>query len=69
MGSHELDLQRLAAYASSLATNHLFGFPLPEIENYRRKILSVNTLDCLKVAQKYFKLNEYVLMQVKPKKS
>lgn len=66
IGNYQLDHQRNAAVASTLAFNNLFGYPLLEYQNYPLHIEKVTKEDVLEVARHYLKLNAYTLAIVRP---
>lgn len=66
VGTYELDQQKNSALASNYVFNELYGLGIAELEHYPQKILKITREDILKVAQKYIKLDAYVLSVVKP---
>ncbi|MBF0491515.1 MAG: insulinase family protein [Deltaproteobacteria bacterium] len=61
IGTFEIDLQRNSHLNSQLAFNELYGLGYKEIALFPDKVLKVTENDILKVAQKYFDLDRYVL--------
>lgn len=61
VGSYEIDLQRNSNVANQLVFNELYGLGAMEMKRLPEKILKVSREDVLKVAQKYFSLDRYIL--------
>ncbi|MBX7149780.1 insulinase family protein [bacterium] len=66
IGNHELDMQRNATVASSLALNEVYCFGLDEFENYAQYVSRVTTADVQQAAQKYLNLKAATLSIVGP---
>lgn len=64
IGTFEIDLQRNSHLNSQLAFNELYGLGYKELALFPDKVLKVTENDILKVAQKYFDLDRYVLSVV-----
>jgi zinc protease len=66
VGTYELDLQRNSALSNIYTFYELYGLGLDEIDHHTEKIMDVSVDDVLKAAQRYIKLNSYVLSIVRP---
>jgi zinc protease len=61
VGSYELDLQRNSHVATQLAFNEVYGLGAEEWKKFPDKIEEVTREDVLEVAEKYIRLDAYVL--------
>src|SRR5262249_47224487 len=61
VGSYELDLQRNAHVATQLAFNEVYGLGAEEWKKFPDKIEEVTREDVLEVAEKYIRVDAYVL--------
>jgi zinc protease len=67
IGTFEIALQRFRSRATLMAFDELYGDGFDAFLSYPEKILAVKEKDILDVANRYFKLDSYVLAIVGPK--